>query len=55
METVQESFQRTLAVKEQELRVAKEMMRDLNTAFEQVHKDLDNKLTYISNTIHNPS
>jgi hypothetical protein len=55
MEAVQESFQRTLAVKEQELRVAKEMMRDLNTAFEQAHKDLDNKLTYISNTIHNPS
>ena len=25
------------------------------TAFEQAHKDLDNKLTYISNTIHNPS
>eukprot|EP00277_Geminigera_cryophila_P020642 CAMPEP_0179490322 /NCGR_PEP_ID=MMETSP0799-20121207/65389_1 /TAXON_ID=46947 /ORGANISM="Geminigera cryophila, Strain CCMP2564" /LENGTH=647 /DNA_ID=CAMNT_0021306491 /DNA_START=87 /DNA_END=2031 /DNA_ORIENTATION=+ len=51
MEALQESFQRTLGSKEQELRTANELMRDQHQMFQEAQADLEHKLGRVSQMI----
>jgi len=51
MEALQASFERTLAVKEHELRSTREMLRDQRTLFEDAQHDLENKLANLNHMI----
>ena len=51
MEALQASFERTLAVKEHELRSTREMLRDQRSLFEDAQHDLENKLANLNHMI----
>ena len=51
MEALQESFQRTLGSKEQELRTANELMREQHQIFQEAQADLEHKLGRVSQMI----
>jgi uncharacterized protein (DUF1778 family) len=51
MEALQHSFERTLAVKEHELRAAKDMLGDQQQVFQQAQSDLDHKLAALQQCI----
>lgn len=51
MEALQESFERTLAVKEHELRSAREMLRDQRSVFEEAQHELESKLSSLHHMI----